>query len=130
MQQTVIQDWLESQCGQIDGAARGVVMLASRRDGGLSSAASWPPGGRATEELEDAAKTAFERQQPLSQGRLNGAERPVPLGPLISCPLQVKGKTIGALAVLLSPQMTLAPQAAVTACSAAPRASRRPCARA
>jgi RND family efflux transporter MFP subunit len=113
MQQTVIQDWLESQCGQIDGAARGVVMLASRRDGGLSSAASWPPGGRATEELEDAAKTAFERQQPLSQGRLNGAERPVPLGPLISCPLQVKGKTIGALAVLLSPQMTLAPQAAV-----------------
>jgi RND family efflux transporter MFP subunit len=114
MQQTVIQDWLESQCGQINGAARGVVMLASRRDGGLSSAASWPPGGRATQELEDAARFAFERQQPLSQGRLNGAERPVPLGPLISCPLQVKGKTIGALAVLLSPEMTLPPQAAVT----------------
>ena len=114
MQQTVIQDWLESQCGQINGAARGVVMLASRRDGGLSSAASWPPGGRATQELEDAAKFAFERQQPLSQGRLNGAERPIPLGPLISCPLQVKGKTIGALAVLLSPEMTLPPQAAVT----------------
>jgi hypothetical protein len=104
MQQTVIiQDWLESQCGQVDGAARGVVMLASRRDGGLSSAASWPPGGRATQELEDAAQFAFDRQQPLSQGRLNGAGRPVPVGPLISFPLQVKGKTIGALAVLLRP---------------------------
>ena len=39
---------------------------------------------------------------------------PSPLVPLISCPLQVKGKTIGALAVLLSPEMTLPPQAAVT----------------
>ncbi len=114
MQQTVIQDWLESQCGQINGATRGVVMLASRRDGGLSSAASWPPGGRATQELEDAAKVAFERQQTQAQDRLNGAERPTPVGPLISCPLQVKGKTIGALAVLLSPQMAQPSQAAVT----------------
>lgn len=114
MQQTVIQDWLESQCGQINGATRGVVMLASRRDGGLSSAASWPPGGRATQELEDAAKVAFERQQTQAQDRLNGAERPTPIGPLISCPLQVKGKTIGALAVLLSPQMAQPSQAAVT----------------
>jgi multidrug efflux pump subunit AcrA (membrane-fusion protein) len=114
MQQTVIQDWLESQCGQVDGATRGVVMLASRRDGGLSSAASWPPGGRATQELEDAAKIAFERQRPLSQGRLNGAERPIPLGPVLSYPLQVKGKTIGALAVLMTPEMALPPEAAVT----------------
>jgi multidrug efflux pump subunit AcrA (membrane-fusion protein) len=114
MQQTVIiQDWLESQCGQVDGAARGVVMLASRRDGGLSSAASWPPGGRATQELEDAAQFAFDRQQPLSQGRLNGAERPAPVGPLISFPLQVKGKTIGALAVLLRPDIAQPPQSAV-----------------
>jgi RND family efflux transporter MFP subunit len=113
MQQTVIQDWLEDQCGQIDGASRGVVMLASRRDGGLSSAASWPPGGRATQELEDAAKFAFEREQPLSQGRLNGAERPVAVGPLISYPLQVKGKTIGALAVMLRPEIAQPPQAVV-----------------
>src|SRR5262245_35179840 len=111
MQQSVIQDWLESQCGQINGATRGVVMLASRRDGGLSSAASWPAGGRASEELEDAAREAFERQQTQAQERLNGAGRPTPLGPMISCPLQVKGKTIGALAVLFGPQLTQPPQA-------------------
>jgi hypothetical protein len=115
MQQTVIQDWLDGQCGQINGATGGVVMLMPRAGGsGLSSAASWPRGGRVGQELEDAAKVAFLRQQPLSQGRVNGAERPVPVGPVISCPLHVKGKTIGALAVLLSPEMTLPPQAAVS----------------
>ena len=79
MQQTVIQAWLESQCGQISGATGGVVMLLPRSGGSaLSSAASWPRGGGAGQELEAAAKAAYERQQPLSQGRLNGAERPRP----------------------------------------------------
>ena len=46
-----------------------------------------------------AATAAYERQEPLSQPRLNGAERPIPLGPMISCPIEVKGRTVGAVAV-------------------------------
>jgi hypothetical protein len=108
---SAIQVWLDQQCTQIDGAAGGVVMLLPR--GGkapLAAAASWPAGAAANEELEAAAKTAYEREAPQAQPRLNGTQRPVPLGPVISHPIQVKGRTIGALAVCLGPEATLPPQ--------------------
>ncbi|HXV07604.1 MAG TPA: HlyD family efflux transporter periplasmic adaptor subunit [Burkholderiales bacterium] len=111
---SAIQVWLDQQCTQIDGAAGGVVMLLPR--GGkapLAAAASWPAGAAANEELEAAAKTAYEREAPQTQPRLNGTQRPVPLGPVISHPIQVKGRTIGALAVCLGPEATLPPQSAL-----------------
>jgi RND family efflux transporter MFP subunit len=114
MQKTLFQDWLDSQCGQITGATGGVLMLVPRGGaGGLSPAACWPRGSEVGKELEDAARVAFERREPLTQARLNGAQRSVALGPVICHPIEVKGKTIGALAVLMSPEMTLPPQAAV-----------------
>jgi multidrug efflux pump subunit AcrA (membrane-fusion protein) len=113
--QPLIQAWLESQCGQISGVAGGVVMLLPRGGGSaLAPAAAWPSGGPVGQELESAAKAAYERQQPLTQGRLNGAERPIPVGPVISYPIQVKGKTVGAWAVLLNSDVTLPPHAAVS----------------
>jgi hypothetical protein len=111
---SAIQVWLDQQCAQIDGAAGGVVMLLPR--GGrapLAAAASWPAGAAANEELEAAAKAAYEQQAPQAQPRLNGAQRPVPLGPVISHPIQVKGRTIGALAVCLSPEASVPPQSAL-----------------
>jgi multidrug efflux pump subunit AcrA (membrane-fusion protein) len=114
MQRTFFQEWLDSQCGQITGAAGGVLMLVPRGGGAaLSPAAFWPRDSELGKELEDAAKVAFERRQPLTQARVNGAQRPVALGPVISHPIEVKGKTVGALAVLMSPEMTLPPQAAI-----------------
>jgi len=112
---SAIQVWLEMQCAEIAGATGGVVMLLPRGGNApLAAAASWPAGEAANEELEAAAKAAYERQSPLTQPRLNGAQRPVALGPVISHPIQVKGRTIGALAVRLSPEVTLPPQTAVS----------------
>ncbi len=111
---TVIQAWLDKQCGEITGATGGIVMLVPRNgDPKLTPAASWPAGGRAGEELEEAATAAYEQKAPLTQPRLNGAQRTVAVGPVISHPIQVKGKTVGALAVRLSPELTMPPQAAV-----------------
>ena len=113
--QPLIQAWLESQCGQISGVARGVVMLLPRGGGSaLAPAAAWPSGGPSARNCESAAKAAYDKQQPLTQGRLNGAERPIPVGPVISYPIQVKGKTVGAWAVLLNSDVTLPPHAAVS----------------
>ena len=63
--------------------------------------------------MRAAAKAAYERQAPLTQPRLNGARHPVPVGPVISHPIQVNGRTVGALAVRLSPEVALPPQSAV-----------------
>lgn len=111
---TAIQVWLDKQCAEIAGATGGVVMLLPRgAKAPLAPAASWPAGAAANDELEAAAKAAYERQSPLTHPRMNGAGRPVAQGPVISHPIQVKGRTIGALAVRLGPELTLPPQAAV-----------------
>jgi RND family efflux transporter MFP subunit len=111
--QATIQAWLDEQCRQINGAIGAVVLVLPRNSASLVPAAHWPPGGLPGEGLAAAAKTAYEVQQPLAQPRLNGAERPSPLGPMISCPIEVKGRTIGAVAVGFDPDMSQAPQAVV-----------------
>ena len=113
LMQAAIQAWLEKQCGQANGATGAVVLVLPRNSKSLVPAAHWPPGGLPGEGLAAAAKAAYERQQPLSQPRLNGAERPVPLGPMFSYPIQVKGRTIGAVAVGFDPAVALPPQAVV-----------------
>jgi RND family efflux transporter MFP subunit len=111
--QATIQAWLDEQCRQINGATGAVVLVLPRNSTSLVPAAHWPPGGLPGEGLAAAAKAAYEQQTPLSQPRLNGAERPIPLGPMISCPIEVKGKTVGAVAVGFDPEVTLPPQAVV-----------------
>jgi len=111
---SAIQIWLDQQCAGIAGATSGVVMLLPRGGSApLASAAAWPAGGASNDELEAAAKAAYERKGSLAQPRLNGAQRPVALGPIISHPIQVKGRTVGALAVGLGPELTAPPQTAV-----------------
>ena len=112
---SAIQVWLEKQCAEIAGATAGVVMLLPR--GGkapLAAAACWPAGDAANDDLEAAARAAYEEEAPQTQARQNGAQRPVPLGPVISHPIQVKGRTIGAFAVRFGPETTSPPQNAVS----------------
>jgi len=111
--QANIQAWLDEQCRQISGATGAVVLVLPRNSVSLVPAAHWPPGGLPGEGLAAAAKAAYERRQPLSQPRLNGAERPIPLGSMISCPIEVKGRTVGAVAVGFDPEITLPPQAVI-----------------
>jgi hypothetical protein len=111
---TAIQTWLDQQCSAIAGATSAVVMLLPRGGSApLAPAASWPAGAAANDDLEAAAKAAYERGSPLTQPRVNGAQRPVALGPVISHPIQVKGRTIGALAVCLGPDVADPTPAAV-----------------
>jgi RND family efflux transporter MFP subunit len=111
---TAIQAWLDKQCGEIGGVTGGVVMLVPRNGGArLAPAASWPAGQRGAHELEEAAKAAYEQQVALTQSPGQPiASRPA-FGPVISHPLQVKGRTIGAFAVSLSSDVTLPPHNAV-----------------
>jgi RND family efflux transporter MFP subunit len=111
--QANIQAWLDEQCRQINGAIGAVVLVLPRNSTSLVPAAHWPAGGIPGEGLAAAAKSAYERREPLSQPRVNGAERPIPLGPMISCPIEVKGRTVGAVAVGFDPSMTLPPQAVI-----------------
>jgi len=111
--QAIIQAWLDRQCGQIDGATSAVVLLLPRNSTSLVPAARWPEDRGYGRELEVAAKAAYENQQPMSQPRLNGAEHPLPVGPMFSCPIQVKGRTVGAVAVSFDPDAESLSQAAV-----------------
>ena len=110
--QASIQAWLDEQCRQIDGATGAVVLVLPRNGAGLVPAAHWPAGGIPGEGLAAAAKAAYEQRQALAQPRLNGAERPVPLGPMISCPIELKGQAVGAVAIGFGPELS-APAPAV-----------------
>jgi len=111
--QDIIQAWLNKQCGQISVATGAVVLVLPRNSTALVPAAHWPAGGQPNAELTAAAAAAYEREEPLSQPRLNGAERLVPVGAMISCPIEVKGRTVGAVAVAFDSSLTLPPQWAV-----------------
>jgi RND family efflux transporter MFP subunit len=110
---SAIQAWLDKQCGDIGGVTDGVVMLVPRGAARLAAAASWPAGQRGPQELEDAAKAAYEKQVAVTRtGDVPAPARPS-VGPVISHPLQVKGRTVGAFAVRLSCDVTLPPHNAV-----------------
>src|SRR5262249_34848181 len=97
--QDIIQAWLDKQCAQIKVATGAVVLVLPRNSTSLVPAARWPAHAQPRAELANAAAAAYERQAALSQPRVNGAERPDALGPMISCPIEVKGRTIGAVAI-------------------------------
>ena len=111
--QALIQSWLDGECGQIAGATGALVLVVPRGGRELVGAAHWPRGRGTGPELEQAAKGAFERQATLTQARLNGAERPTATGPVVSCPIIVKGRAIGAIAVGFGSEVNALPQAAV-----------------
>ena len=113
---SAIQAWLDKQCGEIGGVTGGVVMLVPRGgDARLAQAAAWPAGQRGAAELEEAARSAYEKQAAIAQtGEMRAPSRPQ-VGPVISHPLQVKGRTVGAFAVRLSDEVTLPPHNAVAA---------------
>ncbi|HYL19239.1 MAG TPA: HlyD family efflux transporter periplasmic adaptor subunit [Burkholderiales bacterium] len=111
--QDIIQAWLDQQCAQIKVATGAVVLVLARNSTALVPAAHWPAHTQPGAELANAATAAYERQEALSQPRMNGAERPLPLGPMISCPIEVKGRTIGAVAIAFDANLTLPPPAVV-----------------
>jgi RND family efflux transporter MFP subunit len=107
--QDIIQAWLDKQCAQIKAATGAVVLILPRNSTSLVPAAHWPAHTQPGTELANAATAAYDRQEALSQPRVNGAERPTPLGPMLSCPIEVKGRTIGAVAIAFDPDLTLPP---------------------
>jgi RND family efflux transporter MFP subunit len=110
---SAIQAWLDKQCDEIGGVTGGVVMLVPRGgDARLAPAASWPVGQRGSQELEEAAKAAYEKELAHANNDTLPLAKPVS-GPVISQALQVKGRTIGAFAVRLSSDVTLPPHHAV-----------------
>ena len=111
--QAIIQSWLDGQCGQTTGAAAGVVLVVPRGGKDLVAAARWPRGTSVGTGLEEAARTAYERQESLTQPRLNGAQRSIPLGPVVSCPILMKGRAIGAIAIGFGSEVTALSQTAV-----------------
>jgi multidrug efflux pump subunit AcrA (membrane-fusion protein) len=97
--QAIIQAWLDRQCGQINGATGAVVLLLPRNGNAPVPVAQWPREARSEQELLAAARSAYDKQRALTHARMNGAERPLPLGPMISCPVLIQGRVVGAVAV-------------------------------
>lgn len=101
MVQSVVQNWLDTQCGSIPGIGGGLVMLFVPKDHALASTAVWPAGTATDPILELAAKTAFERRQPLvnsPDSAMTGRQTTV-----VSHPLRSGGETVGAIAIALQP---------------------------
>ncbi|MEO8628691.1 MAG: GAF domain-containing protein, partial [Betaproteobacteria bacterium] len=115
--QAIIQAWLDGQCGQIDGATGAVVLLLPRNSDSLVPAAYWPRDRRVGKALQAIATAAYQRKEQISLPRLNGAERPLPQGPTVSCPIQVKGRTVGAVAVSFATDIASLPPSAVAGIS-------------
>ena len=111
--QALIQSWLDGECGRLPGATGALVLVVPRGGNDLVGAAQWPRGRPVGQELEQAARSAFERRTTLTQPRLNGAQRVVSAGPVVSCPILVKGQTVGAVAIGFGSEVTALPQTAV-----------------
>jgi multidrug efflux pump subunit AcrA (membrane-fusion protein) len=112
--QAIIQKWLDKQCGEIADAANAVVLMLPRNGSAPVPVAQWPRESRAGQELVAAANASYENQRALTHPRINGAERPIPLGPMISCPVQIQGRTIGAVAVGFGANVTAPPAEVVS----------------
>src|SRR5689334_74264 len=76
--------------------------------------AQWPRESRTGQDLLNAAKAAYDNQRALTHPRINGAERPLPVGPMISCPVQIQGRTVGAVAVGFGAELAAPAQEAVS----------------
>ena len=111
--QAIIQSWLDRQCGQITGATGAVVLMLPRNGNAPVPVAQWPSEARSGQELVAAAQAAYDRQSALTHPRMNGAERPLPLGPMISCPVQIQGRTVGAVAIGFGPEIDVPARDAV-----------------
>jgi len=97
--QAIIQTWLDKQCSQIHGATGAVVLLLPRDGDTPVPVAEWPREACTGQELLTAARSAYDKRQALTHPRINGAAGPVPFGPMMSCPVRVQGRTVGAVAV-------------------------------
>ena len=97
--QAIIQAWLDRQCGQINGATGAVVLLLPRNGNAPVPVAQWPREARPGPDLLAAAQSSYDGQRAMTHPRMNGAERPIALGPMMSCPVQIQGRLVGAVAV-------------------------------
>jgi biotin carboxyl carrier protein len=104
--QAIIQAWLDRQCGQINGATGAVVLLLPRNGNAPVPVAQWPREARTGPELVAAAQSAYDGQRAMTHPRMNGAERPIPLGSMMSCPVQIQGRVVGAVAVGFDAQLS------------------------
>jgi multidrug efflux pump subunit AcrA (membrane-fusion protein) len=103
--QAIIQAWLDKQCGQINSATGAVVLLLPRNGNAPVPVAQWPREARPGPDLLAAAQSSYDGQRAMTHPRMNGAERPIPLGPMMSCPVQIQGRLVGAVAVGFAPQV-------------------------
>lgn len=101
MVQSVIQKWLDTQCGSIPGVGGGLVMLFMPKEHALASTAVWPAGAATDPTLESAAKAAFEQRQPVVGTRHSDNAVNADQNIIVSHPLRSGGETVGAVAVTL-----------------------------
>lgn len=102
MLNTIVQTWLDAQCTSTFAAVGGLVMLVAPGGLKLVPAAVWPRGELRAEGLAEAARSAFNGQKPVivkmaEEDGTTAAQQ----GPVVSYPLSVGGRPVGAFAVAL-----------------------------
>lgn len=90
-----IQSWLDDECRRAGPTAQALV-LVQHDQRGLVHAASWPPSPKQERRLASAAQAAFDAKRAMI-GRPTKPRPNVP--PVVSQPLVIAGKTVGAVAV-------------------------------
>lgn len=110
--QKAIQAWLDAQCSALQGVSDAVIMLVPR--GGqvrLAAAATWPRGVKADEELQAAASAAFDSQVPSVKPVARAGRR---RRNVVAHPVQVGGRTVGAVAIAMRAQAASSTQSVLT----------------
>jgi RND family efflux transporter MFP subunit len=94
--------WLSLQCRNIDGATRGLLMLAGTEHGTFEPAALWPETAGKVPDLVEAAKTAILQGQGvfLRAGRVEGTE--LATSAIAAYPITIDDTVAGAVAVFHS----------------------------
>jgi hypothetical protein len=94
----VARAWLALQCQMIDGAARGIILLASGEPNRFEAAGSWPEGWGRLPALAEVAEIALREQRSLaSPERAPGADGTSTV--YVAVPIMLEGDVEGAVAI-------------------------------
>jgi biotin carboxyl carrier protein len=99
--QSIVQAWLDLQCGGTAGVAAGLVLLTAPDGLSLRPAAVWPRGSNLTPGIAAAAKSAFEKKQPVLKQDTAGDSAEPAANTVVSHPLLARGRAVGAVALSL-----------------------------
>jgi RND family efflux transporter MFP subunit len=96
----VARAWLALQCQMIDGATRGIVLLAGQQPNSYDATAFWPEGSARSPALAQIAELALRERRGVASG--DGSSPVDPAGAMhVAVPIMLENELEGAVAITL-----------------------------